>query len=54
MLQKLLLGGAIASSLYYDKTNKPQCCGIFGVISKTSHIESKQNPTTQKTSVTSV
>jgi hypothetical protein len=54
MLQKVLLGGFLASSLYYEKSKKPQCCGIFGVISSTPNIESKANPTTQKSSITSV
>jgi len=38
MLQKVLLGGFVASSFYYEKTKKPQCCGIFGVISDTPNV----------------
>lgn len=54
MLQKVLLGSFLASSLYYENSKKPQCCGIFGVLSQSPNIESKVNPTTKKSTITSV
>ncbi len=54
MFQKVLLGSFLASSLYYENSKKAQCCGIFGVISSTPNVESKVNPTTKKSTITTV
>ena len=43
MLRKVFLGGFIGSSFYCQKSDKPQCCGIFGVVSSSPTIESKKN-----------
>jgi hypothetical protein len=54
MLQKVLLGGFLASTLYSQESKKPKCCGIFGVVSNTPNVESKINSTTKKSTTTSV
>jgi hypothetical protein len=38
MLNKFLLGGLLASSAYLGISKKPECCGIFGVVSNSSKV----------------
>jgi len=49
MFTKIALSGFIASSIYLQNQDKPECCGIFGVVSRTPMVESKPNPKTNKT-----
>ena len=43
MLNKFLLAGFASTALYWQNQKQSQCCGIFGVVSDTSKVSSKNN-----------